>query len=347
MCDVHCHPGCRGSCHHEGVTLPSTPSESSPERPWTTDVLPDDWVARTIALAEDDEGTPVATLVHRQDAGLARRRGAVLYLHGFVDYFFQAAHADRWREHGYDFYALDLRKYGRSLRSGQTPNWITDLTTYDEEITAALEIIRTEHDHARIVLLGHSTGGLIAALYAADHPGSVSALVLNSPWFDLNASWFNRVIATRVIDLLGPAFPHVRVATLGEAYGRSLHTSTGGAWDYDLAWKPLAGFPIKAGWLRAIRDGHARLHRGLHIGVPVLVCTSGRSGHPRHPSPEDLMSADCVLDVAHMAARAPALGNDVTVQRVPGGRHDLALSDQPAREQYERTVFGWLERRLP
>lgn len=329
------------------VTVPLPSPEPSSERPWTTDVLGDDWVARTIPLAHDDEGSPGATLVHRQDAGLVGRERVVLYLHGFVDYFFQAEHADHWREHGYDFYALDLRKHGRSLRSGQTPNWITDLRTYDEEISAALEMIRDDHEQARIVLLGHSTGGLVASLYAADHPGAASALVLNSPWFDLNASWFSRVIATRAIDLLGPVLPHVQVSTLGDAYGKSLHVSTGGAWDYDLAWKPLAGFPIKAGWLRAIRRGHARLRRGLHIGVPVLVCTSARSGHSRHPTPADLLSADCVLDVTQMSARAPDLGNDVTVQRVPGGRHDLALSDQPARDHYERIVFDWLDRRLP
>ena len=37
-------------------------------------------------------------------------------MHGFADYFFQTPAADFWVERGYDFYALDLRKYGRSLR---------------------------------------------------------------------------------------------------------------------------------------------------------------------------------------------------------------------------------------
>nr|WP_275588480.1 alpha/beta hydrolase [Microlunatus panaciterrae] len=270
-----------------------------------------------------------------------------MYLHGFVDYFFQVEHAALWRDHGYDFYALDLRKYGRSMRPGQSPNWVTDLRTYDEDIDAALKIIREEHGHQKVVLLGHSTGGLIAPLYVSDHPGGVIALVLNSPWFDLNSNWFNRVIATRVIDLVGGFVPHVRVGQLGDAYGRSLHTSTGGQWNYDLAWKPLAGFPVHAGWLRAIRRGHARVRRGLHIGVPVLVCTSSRSGHPVHPTPNELMSTDCVLNVEHMTSLAPRLGNDVTVRRIPGGRHDLALSDQPARAEYEHVVFDWLSRRLP
>ena len=55
----------------------------------------------------------VATLVRLRAAAPTRR--AVLYLHGFVDYFFQTHLAEFFTERGYDFYALDLRKYGRSL----------------------------------------------------------------------------------------------------------------------------------------------------------------------------------------------------------------------------------------
>ena len=54
----------------------------------------------------------------------------MLYLHGFNDYFFQTHLADAWLEAGFDFYALDLRKYGRSLGEHQTPNYITSLEAY-------------------------------------------------------------------------------------------------------------------------------------------------------------------------------------------------------------------------
>jgi len=67
----------------------------------------------------------VATLVRRR-AGRKRRR-AVLYLHGWNDYFFQTHLADYVAELGFDFYALDLRRYGRSLRNGHLRGFITDL----------------------------------------------------------------------------------------------------------------------------------------------------------------------------------------------------------------------------
>lgn len=270
----------------------------------------------------------------------------MLHIHGYVDYFFHAHHANAWAEHGYDVYALELRDYGRSIRPGRTPNWITDLGDYDVEIDAALRFI-TAHGYRDVVLNGHSTGGLVAALYAHDHPGKVNALVLNSPWFDLNASWFDRVISTRLIDRLGTIRPHQQVASLGEVYGRSIHSSTGGEWDYDLEWKPLAGFGIRAGWLRAIRRGHARIARGLVVTVPVLVATSGRSGDRKRPAPHDLDSADCVLDVKQMWARAPKLGPRVRIIKVPGARHDLTLSQPRIRGIYDHLLFDWLERVLP
>ena len=54
-----------------------------------------------------------------------------------------------------------------------------------------------------------------------------------------------------------------------------------------------------------------------------------------------------MLDVRHMAERAPLGGPDVTVVRVDGGVHDLALSPSPARETYERAAVEWALDRLP
>ena len=90
----------------------------------------------------------------------------MLHVHGFADYFFQTAYAEWWSARGYDFYALDLRKYGRSLLPHQTPNYTTDLHDYFPELDAAWERIGAGHSH--VVLSGHSTGGLTVPLWADD-----------------------------------------------------------------------------------------------------------------------------------------------------------------------------------
>ena len=311
---------------------------------WQPDILGDAWVARTLHLAPDDEGEVVATLVRRADRPSTRK--AVLYVHGFVDYFFQAHMADAFEAHGYDFYALDLRKYGRSLRRYQTPNYVTRLSTYAEELDAAARIIRAEEDHDELVVVGHSTGGLITSLWAdartrPGRPKVVDALVLNSPWFDLNEPWFTRVIATPIIDLLAPLAPRVQIGSLAPHYGRALHAGTGGEWDYDLTLKPHEGFPVRAGWFRAIRRGHSQVAHGLDIRCPVLVATSAASGDAKNWHAA-VLTTDSVLDVAQIRERAPGLGDDVTVVAVPGGSHDLTLSPEPARSTFFDEVFQWL-----
>jgi len=311
------------------------------------DILGVGWTARTIPLRPDAEGEVVATLV-RQAAPRQPTRRAVLYVHGFADYFFQAHLGDAWAEHGYDLYALDLRKYGRSLRPGQTPNFVTDLRDYLEELDAAARIIREQDGHDVLVVLGHSAGGLLASLWAHARRGRgvLDAVVLNSPWFDLNRGWYKRVVLTRVIDVVGRFVPRLVVGALGADYGRSLHRESGGAWDFDLTWKPHEGFPVRAGWFRAIRQGHARIARGLDIDCPVLVCCSAASGpYDRwHP---DLGTTDSVLGVEQIVARSAGLGPDVTIVQIPDGVHDLALSGLVARQRFFDAMFAWADTHVP
>src|SRR5262245_2623912 len=114
--------------------------------------------AMTLSLRDDYDGPVTATLVRNQPAVHAGTP-AVLYLHGFIDYFFQAHVAARFNHAGHDFYALDLRKYGRSLNQARHPNICLAFEEYFEEITKALEIISAE-GHTSVVLMAHSTGAL-------------------------------------------------------------------------------------------------------------------------------------------------------------------------------------------
>jgi len=305
----------------------------------TDDILGDGFLARAIPLG----GGARATLVHRPSRGATR--GAILYVHGFSDYFFQRHVAEHFAERGFAFYAVDLRGYGRSLRDGELPNFVTDLAIHFEELDAAIDVVRGEDGHPRVVMLGHSTGGLIASLWAHHRRADdgIDALVLNSPWLELAEPWPLRTVGTSVIRGLGRIAPTFVVrAGLGPVYGHSIHAEHHGEWDFNLAWKPLNGFPVRAGWLRAIRHGHARLHRGLDVRVPVLVLRSTRSLlHGAQWSPR-AMTADTVLDVRDMARYAPKIGSRVTVSVVDNGLHDLFLSAPTVRAEALSIVDKWL-----
>jgi alpha-beta hydrolase superfamily lysophospholipase len=311
---------------------------------WKPDILPG-FEAATIDLPDAYDGPAVATLVRRLAPAPGGR--AVLYLHGFIDYFFQAHLAEAFNARGYAFYALDMRRHGRSLRPHQRPNFCRDLAEYDEELTRAIDMISAD-GHTSLLLNGHSTGGLIGALYA--HGGArrerIGALFLNSPFVDLNVPPAQRAL-TPLLMTAGAVLPEVPLGgAISPFYAQSIHRDHRGEWEFDQRWKPVAGFPAHLGWLRAIVAGQRRLQAGLRIACPVLIMHSARS-HVGKAWSDDFTCADCVLDVAHMRRYGPGLGRDVTIVAVEGGLHDLMLSPAPVRERALGELFAWLEANHP
>lgn len=312
-----------------------------------TDVLGPPYESHTIDLGTDDEGPVTATLVRRQGETPSRR--AVLYVHGFVDYFFQTHLADFFVERGWDFYALDLRKYGRSLLSHQTPNFCRSLTDYYPELDEAARIIREVDGHDQLLVAGHSTGGLITSLWSHSRQGQgiVDGLFLNSPFFDFNVPWLLRRPLMNVVGGTSKGRPYriLPMSTLG-LYGQSLHSEHRGEWTYDLNWKPLNGFPVRFGWLEAIRRGQRKLRAGLTIDAPVLVACSTRTfrGRGWH---EDVRLTDSVLNVEHIIRWAPQLGPRVTISQFDGGMHDLTLSGKDVRADVFRELGRWVDAFVP
>ncbi|RJQ82846.1 alpha/beta hydrolase [Pseudonocardiaceae bacterium YIM PH 21723] len=312
----------------------------------TVDVLGEPYTARVIELGISHGERTVATLV-RLMAATHSPRGAVLYVHGWSDYFFQTHVAERFAELGFDFYGLDLRRYGRSLLPGQLPAYCTDVAEYFEDIDAAIELIKAD-GHRRLAVMGHSTGGLVTPLWANARRGHdmLGALILNSPWLELAKPWVFRTAGTRLLDPLGRLRPtQVIPAGVGDLYGKSISSTAHGEWDFDLTWKPIPGFPVYAGWFRAIRRAHAQVHRGLDVDVPTLLMHSDKSLFTAHFS-EAALRADTVLNVRDMITYGARLGLKVHQVEIADGMHDLFLSAKPVRDKALRTATDWLDTRL-
>jgi alpha-beta hydrolase superfamily lysophospholipase len=170
----------------------------------------------------------------------------------------------------------------------------------------------------------------------------VSGLLLNSPWFDLQGKPWMRSVGTVVIRALGKVKPFdVMKLPPTDAYGTSLHVSGHGEWEFDVVMKPLDGFRVTYGWLGAIRAGHARLHRGLDVGVPSLVLRSDKT-HFARSWREEVDTADVVLDVRQIARWAGCLGDAVTSIPIQDARHDVFLSLKEPREAAYAAVDEWL-----
>jgi alpha-beta hydrolase superfamily lysophospholipase len=299
------------------------------------------FTAETIALPDDHEGPVEATLVRL--AAKAPTTKAVLHVHGFADYFFQAEYAAWWADRGYDFYALDLRKYGRSIRAHQTANFAADLSEYYPELDEAWSRITGRDGHDTVLVTAHSTGGLTTPLWVDDRrPAGLAGMFLNSPWLDLQGPAYLRTVVTPIVKQVGKRMPLRQIPrSVSGFYTRSLHQEHEGEWAFNLTWKPLESFPVYAGWLRAIRNGHARLHAGLEVPVPVLVVSSGASGHPEEMD-EVVHGTDIVLDVAQIRRWATAIGPHVTYEAIQGARHDVVLSRPDVRAHAYDVLDRWL-----
>ncbi|EIM38220.1 alpha/beta hydrolase fold family protein [Acinetobacter sp. HA] len=305
------------------------------------DILGAGYEQATLDLPNDYEGQVVATLVRKKAAKPTKK--AVLYIHGFIDYFFQTEMAERFNEQGFDFYALDLRKYGRSYLPHQKYYNVHSLSEYDAEITQALDIIGQE-SHDAVLLCGHSTGGLTTTLYAAHHPDHplIKALWANSPFYDFNMSRLEKKFAIPRMAAMGKRFPNLLFPSrLNKWYVPSLHASHHGEWNFNLEWKKVRYPMVRLSFVHAIHEAQKELHQGLQLSIPVLIMHSHQTTYPRKFN-RHAQSSDVILEVQDMIQHASKISGDVTLCEIHNGLHDLVLSEKAVREQVYQQLFEWL-----
>ncbi|HJF14086.1 MAG TPA: alpha/beta hydrolase [Enteractinococcus helveticum] len=311
--------------------------EDTPPGQWLPDVL-EGFSRQSIPVHEESDRPVTATLVRHDDVeGLP-----LLYIHGWSDYFYNTELADAAARHGHQLYALDLRKYGRSLRPRQQPGYIDHLAEYDQEINAALDLIAHEHPGEQPAMIAHSTGGLIAALWANRYPGRLRTLVLNAPWLTLQGNTWLRGFANTVADPVWRSMPERKLLLPKvDFFYRTISSNEHGEWVLHPLWRPRYSFDIHGGWLSAILEGHSKVRAGLAIDVPVLVLVSTKT-HFGAKYSFKMQTADSVLDVEATAKRATHLGNTVMIHKIPDAIHDVYASARPVRDHAFATTFEWL-----
>ena len=371
----------------EKVLAPWGEAGPAPSDHWRQDVLGTDYESRTIPLMDDDAGPVVATLVRyrghassthasspaapalsptdahstRSGATPQAPRFVLLYIHGRNDYFFQRELAEDIAGCGGAFYALDLRRYGRSLRPGQRMGFVSNLSLYDEDIAEALDLIREDYPDLPLVLMGHSTGGLLATLWANRHPGALDGLILNSAWLEMQTMASMRSAVAPILERIASRNPMWAVpgGDGPDHYGRSLREGRNAhnaplpdslaaypddpavkGWTYALEWKRPGSYPAYAAWLEAILDGHENVASSVHLDIPVLSMMS-TSSYFGEEFTEAVFSSDVVLDREVILERSARLGPLVTMASFPG-KHDLLLSDPQVRAEVYDTMNRWI-----
>ena len=102
--------------------------------------------------------------------------------------------------------------------------------------------------------------------------------MFNSPWLDLQGSFFMRTAGTEAINRLGQRRPYAVIPrSVNGVYAETLHADLRGEWDL----RPRAGSPARASRSAPAGcgpsgPGIASVHRGIDVGAPVLTLCSTR-----------------------------------------------------------------------
>lgn len=191
-------------------------------------------------------------------------RGGALLSHGVFEHSGRYAHvAERLVKHGYACWALDHYGHGKSPGPRgdiQSPDHFVDDTGI---VIGAL----TKEIEGKPILLGHSMGGAIAALYAVRHQEMLRALVLSSPAL--------KALASPAMIALGRMLSFVRPSAQAPA-GLSQPATHNTEWEtwkqndplkHDRMTLRLAAFIVDA--------GEEARRRASQLTIPVLLLVAG------------------------------------------------------------------------
>lgn len=115
-------------------------------------------------------------------------RGVVVICHGLNAHSGQYAWpAEQMAAAGYAVYAGDLRGRGKS---DGARFYVEELGDWVADVALVVRTAKAREPGLKVVLLGHSAGGVVACLYAIDHQAEISGLVCESFAFRVPAPGF-------------------------------------------------------------------------------------------------------------------------------------------------------------
>jgi alpha-beta hydrolase superfamily lysophospholipase len=162
---------------------------------------------------------------------------------------------------GLAVYALDLRGHGNS--EGERL-YVEKFSDYVDDVERLVAIAMSRAPEAPVFVLGHSAGGVIAAIYALDHPQDVAGLVTESFAFEVPAP----ELALSVLKGIGRIAPHAHVLPLkDEHFSRDLEFVERMKGDPHI---PKLSYPAQT--VAELLRASERLHKEApDITMPVLI----------------------------------------------------------------------------
>lgn len=248
-------------------------------------------------------------------------RADLIIVHGYAEHSGRYEHVGAWfAERGVAVHAYDLRGHGCS--GGER----AFVRSFDEHLDDLETFLRGVGDPDRPrFLLGHSMGGGIVALYAAERDVDMHGVLLSGA-VTQRPGGVAGVIAS-VFVLVGRVVPKMKLSKL-DAAAVSRDAQVVAKYDSD----PLVyREKMYAGTLSAMMRAASRIRKRTNrIGGPLLIM---------HGTEDALVSAEASRSLYEVAG-----ADDKTLKLYEGLFHEIL--NEPERREVMADMLGWMEERM-
>ena len=258
------------------VMMVSAVSEDSFSQTYVSSVVPyirDNAVPGEIRM---DDG---ATLGY-QSIRNPREKGIVVVLGGHSESYVKYAELFYdLRDLGITFYALDLRGQGFSARmlADREKDFVPAYERYLADLKSFMGSVVRRRPGEKVLLLGHSLGGAVAAAYAERYPDEINGLVLSSPYLG-SKTGAPVLFLLRALDVLGRGreyvpgggpFRPVAFEQNLETHSRVRHARK--MLDYEDHPEIRLGYPTNHWMVETERMGRDVVKNAKLVSCPLLV----------------------------------------------------------------------------
>ncbi len=267
-------------------------------------------------------------------------KAVVAIIHGFCE-FWGKYHEYAWYlyQAGYAVYFLEQRGHGYSGGKNREPDvvYIDDYDTYVEDYKQFLDkVIVPETGGLKKLLLAHSMGGAVAALFLEKYPGYFTAAILSSPMLKMKNN--TAPVLLKLLSIYSHVFRKRRAIAPGQRHFsdtpvfETSSTLSKPRYDYMFEMRKkdwhYQTYGASIGWaLASLKANDNLMKQASSIKIPVTVFTAGND-HLIDPEGYD-----------NFAKLVP----QVKLRAFDNSRHEIFNADEPDRKQYFEEVLATLD----
>jgi len=194
-----------------------------------------------------------------------------------------------------------------------------------DDLKTFFDIVRSKHPNAKIFLVGHSLGGLIATTYTVHYQHEFDGLILSGAGLKADTGFLPVLIA--VVRMLSLLLPKVGIVTINASFISQDKTVVDAYVNDPLVFRGRV--PVRLGG-EVARVMHKLTHEMPKINLPILIM------HGTADRLSDLKGSEMLYERVS--------SHDKTLKLYEGFYHEIF--NEPGREQVFADMETWLETHL-